>query len=398
MGSHVSDEESIPLPETAAYNELTMETDLISPATTTDLSPKHELVHHDLRTQSIPTLEIITEEEEAVASTITPKPSVASLGQRAKLSRKSTVSFVLVEKPSTMSVIDENLAPVSLDDLVDTIYLEIPIIKFEGDSETFSSTSTVKKVSFEDVPAATALIPVKEITIASPSRVRQSLNIYTGSKEASAFKEQAAKTQSLDLRRDETPSYSSQASINKIIAAHSGPIDHRAVTVMRPALLMEKIIKIVEEMGLEYVHGDDPFKLVVLRSSYTEDSDDDTTPRDSPDLNRRNSNMSKSSRQTSRSTKKNGRFMSSIFQKIRYISTFGFQYNKGFDGTHYTIPPPSSEIASDPFVKFHIVIRRIRSINGVYIIDLKRYKGDIWEFKRIYNEVVTRLDLKGESQ
>ncbi|KAJ3346568.1 hypothetical protein HDU91_006998 [Kappamyces sp. JEL0680] len=387
LGSPLSDVESVQLVSSSEpglvkslVDELAMNPiDVLSVETqavaTPDAEDRHdatpvEVAHQDLRTQPIPTLEIIMEEDddkEMVQLPISSKPSLASMASKHRLHRKSTISFVVVEKPSKMSILDDNVGPITVDALLDPQMqppLAVKTAPAENDEDSHSSASTVKKVNF----------PVEaEKPDAEPSKPSGPL---------------------------ETPSMASNTSqMSKTLGVHSGPIDQRAISVMRPHNLIEKICQVLNEMDLNFSFSDDPYKLVVVKSEQSSDEDESgEIIRDSLELARRDSRLSRTSRVSARSLAKKsglGASISSLFQKIKYISTFGLQYNRGYDGTS-VIPPARPDEPVNTFVKFHVVISRIRNINGVYIVDLKRHKGDIWEFKRIYNEIILRLDLKGD--
>jgi hypothetical protein len=153
-----------------------------------------------------------------------------------------------------------------------------------------------------------------------------------------------------------------------ILKPHSGPIDQRALTSLPADMLLEKVASILGQMEFDVTLTTDPFKLVVEQI---------------PALDHKRS----------QSTTKSGNKGISFFQKIRYISTFGFQYNRGFDGS--MIPPPQP--ISKSYIKFHVMIHRIKHLQGLVIVDLKRIKGDIWEFKRIYHDIILQLDLNNDS-
>jgi Kinase associated domain 1 len=171
--------------------------------------------------------------------------------------------------------------------------------------------------------------------------------------------------------------------MSRYVSPHSGPIDQRALSRLPPSVLLERISIVLKNMGLAFTFGEDPYKLVVIKNPL-EDEYDFTK--------RRPSIQSSSSKRSTR--KPLGSSITSLFQKFRYISLFGFQYNRGYDGSTF-IPPliNYNRPAANTFVKFHVVVHRIRDLDGLYIVDLKRHKGDIWEFKRIYSEVIGKLEL-----
>ena len=203
------------------------------------------------------------------------------------------------------------------------------------------------------------------------------------------------------------------STLSQRLGFHSGPIDQRAITIFTPLTVLEKIQLVLLELKLSFTQSpDNPFKLIVIKNptgfSFVERpmaSFDSSRP--SIDLKRqpsKASGISRTSMQSSRSvngySKKQGSgpigsMVTSLFQKIRYISMFGFQYNRGYDGSTLLPPVRNQNRVNDSFVQFHIIIHKIRYISGIYIVDLKRHKGDIWEFKRLYNEIIVKLDLKG---
>ena len=87
-------------------------------------------------------------------------------------------------------------------------------------------------------------------------------------------------------------------------------------------------------------------------------------------------------------------YLTSFFEKLRYISLFGLQFNRGYDGSRVLPKLLLANVpASNTYCKFHIVVHRIRYLENVFIVDLKRIRGDIWEFKRIYSKIVANLAL-----
>jgi hypothetical protein len=159
------------------------------------------------------------------------------------------------------------------------------------------------------------------------------------------------------------------------LKAHSGPIDQRALTSTHPDIVMDSIKILLRNLNLDFQTTTDPFKLVVEQLEI-------------PELTRQHS---KSSNQSISSRRNSNSGITSFFQKLKYISMFGFQYNRGFDGNS-TIPNVFIK-TNHSYVKFYIMVHRIKNLKGLYIVDLKRMKGDIWEFKRLYHDIINQLQL-----
>ncbi|KAJ3000638.1 hypothetical protein HDV02_004323 [Globomyces sp. JEL0801] len=188
---------------------------------------------------------------------------------------------------------------------------------------------------------------------------------------------------------------------------HSGPIDKRAMSSLPPAVVLNKIITLLTEMGLEVLHTNNPYKLKVYKrppgeGHYVDDmasdfSDLDTTfaesqssPRHSPPVFRPTvgTDTTRKSRFGSVFTS----FPTNVFQKIKVLGQFGLQYNRGFDGNE-TPPVPTSKPVEPETLKFNIMVNRIKNLDGLLSVDLKRLRGDIWEFKRLYHEIILKLGL-----
>lgn len=85
--------------------------------------------------------------------------------------------------------------------------------------------------------------------------------------------------------------------------------------------------------------------------------------------------------------------IASIFQKLKFLS-FGIKpSNRGYEGEEVkTNISPSFATSRDP-LKIRIKINKLRNLIGLYVIDVKRIRGDIWQFKQFYQSLVERLDL-----
>lgn len=150
---------------------------------------------------------------------------------------------------------------------------------------------------------------------------------------------------------------------------HSGPIDQRALSSLPPNRVLNRILGVLEEMKLDaFIDPTDPFKIKVLSK---------------PNNNR---------------SKKNGNilnFPAHLVQRLKYIGKFGLQYNRGFTGTPVSIPQiePSQKTNLSP-IKMNVMIHRIKNLDGLVTVDVKRKGGDIWEFKRMYEEIIQKLGLR----
>jgi Kinase associated domain 1 len=135
---------------------------------------------------------------------------------------------------------------------------------------------------------------------------------------------------------------------------HTGPIDQRVLSSRDPTTLVTLIKKTCYKLDLEIISSStDPYKFKVLRNGIIK-----------------------------------GNFVSAILDKI---SIFG--RDRGYDGTEIAkneLPLPDQES-----IKVYISVRRIKNLKGLYTVDVKRVRGDVWQFKRVYEDFVEALELNG---
>lgn len=156
---------------------------------------------------------------------------------------------------------------------------------------------------------------------------------------------------------------------------HSGPIDQRALFAKSPLDLIARVHKVLSAMNLEVTPTPDQFKIKVLKKM-------NGSTQGSP-----NSNKKSSSKKTGWAI---SAFPTEIVQRIKYMGIFGLQYNRGYDGSK---EPPKHQAVTDEPIKMYVMVHQIKNLDGLLVVDLKRVRGDIWEFKRLYHEFITRLEL-----
>jgi hypothetical protein len=166
---------------------------------------------------------------------------------------------------------------------------------------------------------------------------------------------------------------------------HTGPIDPKAISSKPPNELLELIMKVGASMGLEVARTSNPYKLKLYRIEDNTASRNNLTSKHS-----KQSQNSKVGRLGSRITN----YPTEILQRIKYMGMFGLQYNRGYSGS-LEIPSPSMDSAKDNLGPLKMVasIHKIKNLNGLVTVDLKRVRGDIWQFKSLYHEFIDNLKL-----
>ncbi|KAJ3260512.1 hypothetical protein HK103_000654 [Boothiomyces macroporosus] len=192
------------------------------------------------------------------------------------------------------------------------------------------------------------------------------------------------------------------------IKLHSGPIDQRAISNLEPGIIMERVIKVFTEMGMDVVLTRNAYKMKIVQHTEKDFGDDSESDFESTVV----SSMAPPVTSTIRASAKSNysgksksakiasalaEFPALILQNLMYMGKFGLQYNRGFDGK--PIPPvPANREPVLKKLKFYVAIHRIKSLEGIYTVDCKRLKGDIWEFKHLYNDFIGRLQIELEKE
>ncbi|KAI8608334.1 kinase-like domain-containing protein, partial [Chytriomyces sp. MP71] len=99
-----------------------------------------------------------------------------------------------------------------------------------------------------------------------------------------------------------------------------------------------------------------------------------------------------------------------IIRKIQYLASFGFNYNRGYDGRSTGHGSSSDAVESSPTIPsssestlfyvdeitFNVEIFKLKNLDGMYVVAFKRVRGDIWEFKHLYDKLIADLPLEKE--
>ena len=228
-------------------------------------------------------------------------------------------------------------------------------------------------------PSAPPTTRGKSMDVRRTSIQREDLDIQVRASTSVApnFNEKAQSTTHLVL--------SSPKPVHKellLLKYHSGPIDQRALSSKLPSQVLQDVIRVLNEMGLQVRKTDEEYKIKVIRPAAV-----------SP-VNGLMPTPLKNRSGAAKFAHMLASLPVSFVKRIRYLAQFGTQYNSGFDG--HTTPEafkkqPVIEIGE---VRFNVTLRRIKNLEGLVVVDFKRLRGDIWQFKALYHDIVPRLDLR----
>ena len=157
---------------------------------------------------------------------------------------------------------------------------------------------------------------------------------------------------------------------------HNGPIDQRALSSKNPWTLLSDLAQDLIKRGMKVGFTNYSARIKVWRPGVEAPSY--ASQRDKPEL------FSGSL----------AAFPISLIKRFKYWATFGPSYNSGFDGSEgYKYASPSVK-DTEQDVRFHIEIHRIKNLPGLYVVEFKRIKGNIWVFKKLYHELIVSLPIK----
>ncbi|KAJ3380139.1 hypothetical protein HDU84_006155 [Entophlyctis sp. JEL0112] len=106
-----------------------------------------------------------------------------------------------------------------------------------------------------------------------------------------------------------------------------------------------------------------------------------------------------------------GIFPAWVSKKFHYMSNYGIHYNKGHTTSEHASRPITKASPLQPVVKpgvpsnlvhfideisFEVELFKVKSMPGKSVVEFKRIRGDIWEFKNLYNRVIGELPLLKE--
>ncbi|KAL1925527.1 uncharacterized protein VTP21DRAFT_410 [Calcarisporiella thermophila] len=198
------------------------------------------------------------------------------------------------------------------------------------------------------------------------------------------------------------------------LRVHNGAVDQNALTSRPPREVIQHVRETLTEMGIE-IWTDTGFKLKCLRPAKQglisrEVPAQLPTP---PPTSQSSSNLTTGMQGQGATPMARRKF--SVSSATESVVSFLRR------GSQHSISPPSQVHASvpqtsntqttrvsavsppygDPYldsgdaVQFTVELCRIRNLTGLYIVDIRRRKGNLWSFRFVYYSLLEKMDLKG---
>ncbi|KAI9206378.1 uncharacterized protein BJ171DRAFT_29245 [Polychytrium aggregatum] len=206
------------------------------------------------------------------------------------------------------------------------------------------------------------------------------------------------------------------------IRYHRGPIDQRAMTSKHPVQLLVEVTRVLEDLGMEVAPSEGEAKIRVTRFANPRAAVA-PVPAVPPKMSVEASRTSQSglTREKIIASGRTGKMAAvlaslpmSLVKRIKYMAQHGSNWNKGYDGKSrpsiseeafvQISPGPGAPDLIDPplelleDIRFHVEIQKIKNLDGLYVVEFKRMKGDIWAFKKLYQDLIPKIPFKSPGE
>jgi hypothetical protein len=169
------------------------------------------------------------------------------------------------------------------------------------------------------------------------------------------------------------------------IQVHQGAIDRTALTSQSPALVIKEIMRILRILGID-AHLETPFVLKCCRRKAKsfiaaqllrkKQDEDDEGDQESGEEEEEEDLIDESSAVSSG------------------ISSSAMQITpeKGLEPIY-----GDASIDNGDEIRFAVEICRFKNLPGIYIVDIRRLRGNVWAYKFLYHKLIDFLDLEKNS-
>lgn len=163
------------------------------------------------------------------------------------------------------------------------------------------------------------------------------------------------------------------------LRTHHGAVDQEALTSRAPALVFQQVKQTLKSLGLEFKRDGGEFKLKCARHKKPVQASAKTIQHPHGNNTPFRMLLRRSSQATAATT---------------HSSTATASSSLSSEGA--TIYGDTSVDPGDE-VRFSVELCRIKNLPGLYIVDMRRMRGNVWAYKFIYRTLLDTLNLGGKS-
>lgn len=165
---------------------------------------------------------------------------------------------------------------------------------------------------------------------------------------------------------------------------HRGAVDQDALTSKAPNEVIMSIKESLRSMGIDLKHQND-FKIKCVRPM-----------RKRPNNNNSQQTLTATTTATPPTrTRKISTVPFKLFFSSSTTTTPGKENAHKKEDAGAPVIYGEQGIDNGDEVQFSVELSKIENLPGLYVVDIKRVRGNIWAFKFLYHELIDRLDLSG---
>ncbi|KAL1919291.1 uncharacterized protein VTP21DRAFT_1984 [Calcarisporiella thermophila] len=206
--------------------------------------------------------------------------------------------------------------------------------------------------------------------------------------------------------RRQSPSMSPKTRDEAKLRVHDGAVDQTALTSREPSEVMMEVRQVLAQMGIE-IQADRGYKLKCLRPEKSQ-AGKTSAENTATTIQERHSPEEKVERRRKFSMSKGpllGFFRRGTEKAAMHTappSESATLAPISSSTTHTSMAETRAGIYGDPYIDsgsaiyFTVELCRIKNLTGLYIVDIRRRKGNLWSFRFLYYILLEKLDLSGK--
>ncbi|KAI7887427.1 Pkinase-domain-containing protein [Lichtheimia hyalospora FSU 10163] len=174
------------------------------------------------------------------------------------------------------------------------------------------------------------------------------------------------------------------------LRTHHGAVDQEALTSGSPMDVLVEVKQVLLSMGIE-VKKDGDYKLKCTRQRRKRpNSIIAASSSNNPSCNE----STTSSVSNTRSDKKRRMSTSAPFRKLLRRNGHGDESSSVFQQGETVYGDPVVDPGEE--VRFSVELCKIKNLPGLYIVDIRRMRGNVWAYKFLYHTLLDTLNLSGK--
>lgn len=176
------------------------------------------------------------------------------------------------------------------------------------------------------------------------------------------------------------------------LRTHHGAVDQEALTSGSPMDVLVEVKQVLLSMGIE-VKKDGDYKLKCTRQRRKRPNSITaaTSSSNNPSCNE---SASSSLASNTRSDKKRRMSTSAPFRKLLRRNGHGDETSSVFQQGETVYGDPVVDPGEE--VRFSVELCKIKNLPGLYIVDIRRMRGNVWAYKFLYHTLLDTLNLSGK--